>query len=153
MMRHSIASFARILALLAAPLAAGVVIAAASPAGAATAAGTAISNTATATYSDGTNTYNSQSNTVTTTVQNAPAMTISPPQARPAANTVSPGGSITDTYTLTNTGNGSGYFQMAGTLGTNDGVTAGQGTFTHLRRERGLAATRTSRPSPRSTTT
>jgi hypothetical protein len=113
-----------------APLAVVIGLAATAPAFAATAAGTAISNTATATYSDGTNTYNSQSNTVTTTVQNAPAMTISPPQSTPGANTVSPGGTITDTYTLTNTGNGSGYFQMAGTLGTNDGVTAGQGTFT-----------------------
>ncbi|HEX3468718.1 MAG TPA: hypothetical protein VHT05_11625 [Candidatus Elarobacter sp.] len=115
---------------LAAPLAVLAALAATAPAGAATAAGTAISNTATATYSDGTNTYNSQSNTVTTTVQNAPAMTISPTTGSPGTNTVSPGGTVTDTYTLTNTGNGSGYFQLAGTLGTNDGVTAGQGTFT-----------------------
>lgn len=118
------------LCAFAAPLTVLAALAASAPAGAATAAGTAISNTATATYSDGTNTYNSQSNTVTTTVQNAPAMTISPTQGSPGTNTVSPGGTITDTYTLTNTGNGSGYFQLAGTLGTNDGVTAGQGTFT-----------------------
>ena len=94
-----------------------------------TTAGTTISNTATATYSDGTNTYNSQSNTVTTTVQNAPALTIAPPQTTPGANTVSPGGSMTDTYTLTNTGNNSGYFQVTGTQSTNDGVTAGQAAF------------------------
>src|SRR5437660_7875308 len=94
-----------------------------------TPAGTAISNTATATYSDGTNTYNSQSNTVTTTVQNAPSMTIAPPQGTPGSNTVSPGGTITDTYTLTNTGNAAGYFQLSGALGTANGVTAGQGTF------------------------
>ncbi len=118
------------IAAAAAPLAVLIGLAATAPVSAATAAGTAISNTATATYSDGTNTYNSQSNTVTTTVQNAPAMTIAPPQGTPGANTVSPGGSITDNYTLTNTGNGAGYFQLAGSLGTNDGVTAGQGTFT-----------------------
>jgi hypothetical protein len=120
----------RLLAVVVAPVVVGLGLATAVPAFAATAAGTAISNTATATYSDGTNSYNSQSNTVTTTVQNAPAMTIAPPQSTPGGNTVSPGGTITDTYTLTNTGNGAGYFQMAGTLGTNDGVTAGQGTFT-----------------------
>ena len=115
------------------PLVAGFGIMTATPAFAtATPAGTAISNTATATYSDGTNTYNSQSNTVTTTVQNAPAMTITPPQGTPGANTVSPGGSVTDTYTLTNTGNAAGYFQLAGALGTADGVTAGQGTFTQF---------------------
>jgi hypothetical protein len=94
-----------------------------------TTAGTTISNTATATYSDGTNTYNSQSNTVTTTVQNAPSLTIAPPQTTPGANTVSPGGPMTDTYTLTNTGNNSGYFQVTGTQATNDGVTAGQAAF------------------------
>ena len=94
-----------------------------------TTAGTTISNTATATYSDGTNTYNSQSNTVTTTVQNAPSLTIAPPQTSPGANTVSPGGPMTDTYTLTNTGNNAGYFQVTGTQGTNDGVTAGQAAF------------------------
>ena len=118
-------------AAIVAPVVAVVGLATAVPASAAaTPAGTAISNTATATYSDGTNTYNSQSNTVTTTVQNAPAMTIAPPQGTPGTNTVSPGGTVTDTYTLTNTGNAAGYFQMAGTLGTNDGVTAGQGNFT-----------------------
>jgi hypothetical protein len=118
-------------AAIVAPVVAVLGLATAVPASAAaTPAGTAISNTATATYSDGTNSYNSQSNTVTTTVQNAPAMTIAPPQGTPGTNTVSPGGTITDTYTLTNTGNAAGYFQMAGTLGTNDGVTAGQGNFT-----------------------
>src|SRR5579884_335802 len=94
-----------------------------------TTAGTSITNTATATYSDGTNTYNSQSNTVTTTVQNAPALTIAPPQATPGTNTVSPGGAMTDNYTLTNTGNSSGYFQLSGTQGTNDGVTSGMASF------------------------
>ncbi len=120
----------RLSAAVVAPVVVGLGLATAVPALAATAAGTAISNTATATYSDGTNSYNSQSNTVTTTVQNAPAMTIAPPQGTPGTNTVSPGGTITDNYTLTNTGNGAGFFQLAGALGTNDGVTAGQGNFT-----------------------
>jgi hypothetical protein len=127
MMRTAVLRGAAIIASVVAVLG----LATAVPAGAAaTPAGTAISNTATATYSDGTSTYNSQSNTVTTTVQNAPAMTIAPPQGTPGTNTVSPGGTVTDTYTLTNTGNAAGYFQLAGTLGTNDGVTAGQGNFT-----------------------
>jgi hypothetical protein len=120
----------RLCAAVVAPVVVGLGLATAVPAFAATAAGTAISNTATATYSDGTNSYNSQSNTVTTTVQNAPAMTIAPPQSTPGGNTVSPGGTITDNYTLTNTGNGAGYFQLSGALGTANGVTAGQGTFT-----------------------
>jgi hypothetical protein len=110
--------------------AAAFVFAHGSAAEAATPAGTAITNTATASYSDGTTTYNSQSNTVTVTVQNAPALTIAPPQSTPGANTVSPGAPGTDLYTLTNVGNSSGYFQLSGTLGTNDGVTAGQATFT-----------------------
>jgi hypothetical protein len=101
-----------------------------SAAQAGTAAGTAITNTATASYSDGTNTYSSQSNTVTVTVQNAPALIIAPPLATPGVNTVSPGAPGTDVYTLTNVGNSAGYFQLSGTLGTNDGVTAGQATFT-----------------------
>jgi hypothetical protein len=121
----------RLSAAVVAPVVVGLGLATAVPAlAASTPAGTAITNTATATYSDGTSTYNSQSNTVTTTVQNAPAMTIAPPQSTPGANTVSPGGTITDTYTLTNTGNGAGFFQLAGALGTANGVTAGQGTFT-----------------------
>ena len=120
-------------AVVAAPLVVGVGLLTAAPASAAaTPAGTAISNTATATYSDGVSTYNSQSNTVTTTVQNAPAMTIAPPQGTPGANTVSPGGSVTDSYTLTNTGNAAGYFQLSGALGTANGVTAGSGTFTQF---------------------
>jgi hypothetical protein len=126
-------SLLRLCAVVAAPVVVGLGIVTAAPAfAAATPAGTPISNTATATYSDGTNTYNSQSNTVTTTVQNAPSMTIAPPQGTPGANTVSPGGSVTDTYTLTNTGNAAGYFALSGALGTANGVTAGQGTFTQF---------------------
>jgi hypothetical protein len=132
-MQSHLRSLLRLCAAVAAPVVVGLGLLTAAPASAAaTPAGTPISNTATATYSDGTNTYNSQSNTVTTTVQNAPAMTIAPPQGTPGNNTVSPGGSITDTYTLTNTGNAAGYFQLSGALGTANGVTAGQGTFTQF---------------------
>jgi len=131
-MHPNVRSLLRTCAAVIAPVVVGLGIAMAAPALASTPAGTAISNTATATYSDGTNTYNSQSNTVTTTVQNAPAMTIAPPQGTPGANTVSPGGSVTDTYTLTNTGNAGGYFQLSGALGTANGVTAGMGTFTQF---------------------
>lgn len=107
-------------------------IASTAPANAAsTPAGTQITNTATATYQDpGGTSYNSQSNTVSTTVQNAPSMTISPPSGTPGSNTLSPGGTLTDTYTLTNSSNSAGYFQLTGVQSTDDGVTAGQGTFT-----------------------
>ncbi|HEY6234069.1 MAG TPA: hypothetical protein VIW69_03060, partial [Candidatus Elarobacter sp.] len=127
----SFASLLRTCAVVAAPVIVGFGIASMSPASAAqTAAGTPITNTATATYQDpGGTTYNSQSNTVTTTVQNAPSMTIAPPSSTPGTNTVSPGGTITDTYTLTNTSNSAGFFQLTGVQSTDDGVTAGLGTF------------------------
>lgn len=117
-------------AAVVAPVVVGIGIATSLPASAAaTPAGTQISNTATATYSDGVSTYNSQSNTVQTTVQNAPSMTIAPPSGTPGSQPVSPGATITDTYTLTNTSNASGTFQLTGVQNTDDGVTAGQGTF------------------------
>jgi hypothetical protein len=129
-MNPHLRSLLRTCAAIVAPVVVGLGLATAAPAFAAqTPAGTAIANTATATYSDGVSTYNSQSNTVTTTVQNAPSMTIAPPQSTPGANTVSPGGTVTDTYTLTNTSNAAGYFQLTGALGVANGVTAGQGTF------------------------
>ncbi|MDB5069487.1 MAG: hypothetical protein JWM87_598 [Candidatus Eremiobacteraeota bacterium] len=129
-MHLHVRSLLRACAAVVAPVVVALGFATAAPAfAAATPAGTAITNTATATYSDGTNTYNSQSNTVTTTVQNAPSMTIAPPQGTPGNNTVSPGGTVTDNYTLTNTGNAAGYFQLSGALGTANGVTAGQGNF------------------------
>jgi hypothetical protein len=133
MMRtSSFATLLRTCLAVAVPAVAAFAFASTAPASAAqTAAGTPITNTATATYQDpGGTTYNSQSNTVTTTVQNAPSMTISPPTGTPGSNTVSPGGTITDTYTLTNTSNSAGYFQLTGVQSTDDGVTAGQGTFT-----------------------
>ena len=118
--------------LLTVPVVLGVMLAGAKTAQAATTAGTQITNTATATYSDGTNSYNAQSNTVTTTVQNAPALTIAPPQSTPGTNPVSQAQQLTDTYTLTNTGNSAGYFQLTGALGTADGVTAGNATFNNF---------------------
>ena len=121
----------RLGALVAAPLAVGLGFAITTGvADAATAAGTPITNTATASYSDGTNTYTSQSNTVTTTVQNAPSETITPTAG---TGSVVDGQTVTVPYIVTNTGNGSGYFQIPGTLGTNDGVTAGTGaTFVNF---------------------
>jgi hypothetical protein len=131
MRTSSFSSLLRACVAVVAPAVVGFALASTAPASAAaTPAGTTISNTATATYSDGTSTYNSQSNTVQTTVQNAPSMTISPTSGAPGTNTVSPGGTITDTYTLTNTSNSAGYFQLTGVQGTDDGVTAGLGTFT-----------------------
>jgi hypothetical protein len=109
---------------------AGLGLFGAPPASAAgTAPGTAINNTATAQYSDGTTTYSVQSNTVTVTVQNAAALTVAPPSTSPGTNVISPGGTLTDTFTLTNAGNASGYFQLTGTQGVDDGVTSGAGTF------------------------
>jgi hypothetical protein len=132
MRTFSFSSLLRTCAAVVAPVVIGFGIASTAPAfAAATPAGTNISNTATATYQDpGGTTYNSQSNTVTTTVQNAPSMTIAPPSGTPGSNTVSPGGTVTDTYTLTNTSNSAGYFQLTGVQSTDDGVTAGMGTFT-----------------------
>src|SRR5665213_669596 len=82
------------------------------PAGIATAAtapGTQITNNATATYKDAaSNVYNTTSNTVTTVVENAPTLTFT--AATGAA--YSPGQGVIDTFTITNTGNASGTFQI-----------------------------------------
>jgi hypothetical protein len=125
MRAFSFGSLLRTCLAVAAPAVVGFALASGSPASAATPAGTPITNTATATYQDpGGTTYNSQSNTVTTTVQNAPSMTISPPSTTPGGTSVSDNQAVSsDTYTLTNTGNASGYFQLPGTQGTNEGVT------------------------------
>ncbi|HEY5257906.1 MAG TPA: hypothetical protein VIJ12_05940, partial [Candidatus Baltobacteraceae bacterium] len=84
------------------------------PAGIATAAtapGTQITNNATATYKDAaSNVYNTTSNTVTTVVENAPTLTFT--AATGAA--YSPGQGVIDTFTITNTGNASGTFQING---------------------------------------
>ena len=84
------------------------------PAAAATAAGTLISNTASATYSDnnGVN-YSTQSNTVVVEVQNAPSLTVTTNNgASPGTGTGVPNSCLADVYTLTNTGNGAGHFQL-----------------------------------------
>ncbi|MBC5804319.1 MAG: hypothetical protein GIX03_15235, partial [Candidatus Eremiobacteraeota bacterium] len=86
-----------------------------------TTAGTQIQNQATATYQDASgNTYNTNSNTVTTTVQNAPSLTVTPP----APHNVAPGGTASDLYTLTNTGNGAANFSVPATPAT---ITGGSG--------------------------
>lgn len=78
---------------------------------AATAPGTQITNSASAVYKDAAgNSYNTLSNIVTTTVQNAPQLT----NAAGTGSTYAPGQVVTDTFTLTNTGNASGYFQVSG---------------------------------------
>ncbi len=84
------------------------------PAAAATAAGTLISNTASATYTDtnGVN-YTTQSNTVVVEVQNAPSLTVTTNNgAAPGTGQGVPNSCLADVYTLTNTGNGSGHFQL-----------------------------------------
>ncbi len=76
-----------------------------------TAAGTIISNQATINYTDGNaNAYTATSNTVQTTVQNVPALTVS---AAAGAN-YAPGSVVSDSFTLTNTGNGTGTFNLTG---------------------------------------
>ncbi|MGZ3517708.1 MAG: beta strand repeat-containing protein [Vulcanimicrobiaceae bacterium] len=103
-----------------------------------TAPGTAINNTATASYSDGTNTYSTTSNQVQTFVQNAPSVVITTNNGTsPGAlsqNQNTPQGPIAyndiigDAYTLTNTGNSSGYFQLGGGTST----VTGSGTFQNV---------------------
>lgn len=91
-----------------------------------TAAGTQINNTATASYSDGTNTYNTTSNTVTSYVQNAPSLTI---VANPSTQTTTPGTAVTDSYTVTNTGNARAYFQFTAASGTDNSTYATSLTY------------------------
>jgi hypothetical protein len=74
-----------------------------------TAPNTVISNTATATYTDANNVnYTTNSNTLTTTVQNAPSLS----DAGSANQFVSPGETVTDTFTVTDTGNAAGAITM-----------------------------------------
>jgi len=84
------------------------------PADAATAAGTTITNTATATYTDSNGVqYSTQSNTITIEVQNAPSLTVTTNNGVAAGtNSGVPNSCFVDVYTLTNTGNGPGYFQV-----------------------------------------
>jgi hypothetical protein len=75
-----------------------------------TPAGTTISNTATASYTDSNgNALTATSNTVSTVVQNAPTMT----DTNGGNQFVAPNTNVTDTFTLTNTGNNAGDFQIA----------------------------------------
>lgn len=76
---------------------------------AATPPNTSITNSASATYQDsGGNSYQTQSNIVTITVQNAPSLT----NAAGTGANYAPGQIVTDSYTLVNTGNASGDFQL-----------------------------------------
>jgi hypothetical protein len=91
---------------------------------AASAAGTApntiISNTSSATYQDANSqTYGTNSNTVSVIVQNAPSMTVTGGSNK----TIAPGQTVTDAFTITNTGNAAGI--VAFTAGANSGVTGG----------------------------
>jgi hypothetical protein len=80
------------------------------PALALTPAGTTISATATNTFQDqGANNYSVTSNTVTVTVQNAPVLTVT----APTNQSVTPAMIVVDTFSLANTGNDSGNFQLS----------------------------------------
>ncbi len=88
--------------------------------------GTQITNTASAVYKDAAgNTYNTTSNTVTTTVQNAPTLT----NLQGSGTSYAPGQMVTDTFVLTNTGNGAGTFQISNSssapTASSDAVIAG----------------------------
>ncbi len=88
-----------------------------------TPAGTAITNQATVTYTDGNaNSFTSTSNTVTTTVQNAPVITVV------GTNLVTsvPGGQYDANFTVANTGNGTGTFTL--TFGSDTGSDAANAT-------------------------
>jgi len=75
-----------------------------------TPAGTTISNTATASYTDSNgNALTATSNTVSTVVQNAPTLTAT----NGGNQNVAPNTNATDTFTLTNTGNNAGDFQIS----------------------------------------
>jgi hypothetical protein len=75
----------------------------------ATTAGTVISDTVTMGYQDALSTmYSAISNTVTTTVANLPSLSIS----TPAGQNVTAKMLVIDTFTLTNTGNAAGNFQV-----------------------------------------
>ena len=90
---------------------------------AATPPNTSITNSASATYQDsGGNSYQTQSNIVTITVQNAPSLT----NAAGTGANYAPGQIVTDTYTLVNTGNASGDFQLTAdaALGGTDAASA-----------------------------
>lgn len=90
---------------------------------AADAPGTQITNSASATYKDASGTqYSTVSNTVTATVQNAPTLT----NTGGTGTNYAPAQTVTDSFTLANTGNASGYFKLGGdaTIGGTDAASA-----------------------------
>ena len=90
------------------------------------AAGTNVTNTATATYQDESgNSYTTQSNAVTTTYQNVPQFTFS----SPAPQFITGGQNVTDTFVLTNVGNGSGTFNAPAVDATFGGTNASDASF------------------------
>jgi hypothetical protein len=98
-----------VLRTLGVPALALVIAFGATPAFAGTAAGTVISNQASINYTDGNaNAYTATSNVVTTTVQNVPALTVVPS----AGTSYAPGQQVSDTFTLTNSGNAAGGFTV-----------------------------------------
>ncbi|HTV72822.1 MAG TPA: hypothetical protein VME66_03835, partial [Candidatus Acidoferrales bacterium] len=92
----------------------------------ATAPNTVITNTATASYTDANGlALSTTSNTVSTTVQNAPTMTLSSPSGQ---NVAVDDVVLSNTFTATNTGNASGNFTLpsAATIsGTGGGTVVG----------------------------
>ena len=73
--------------------------------------GTQITNNASATYKDAAgNSYTTTSNTVSTTVQNAPTLSVVPA----TGSNYAAGQLVTDVFTITNTGNAAGKFQING---------------------------------------
>jgi hypothetical protein len=94
-----------------------------------TPAGTAIVNSATASYSDGAgHAFTVTSNSVTTTVQSVPSLTIVPGEG--VQDTV-PGGQVLDVFIVTNTGNGNATFTLATPVQTGtDGTSASLAGYT-----------------------
>ena len=90
-----------------------------------TAAGTVIGNQATATYQDeSSNSYTSTSNLVTTTVQPVYSLTVTPDgvdQGVAQSQNATPGAIVYFPYTLTNTGNSAGTFNLTTALGAANG--------------------------------
>jgi len=121
-------SIVRTAALAFAAATAALVLSSSQAAQAATAAGTTISNAATATYTDSNGVqYSTQSNTITVEVQNAPSLTVTTNNgALAGTNSGVPNSCFTDPYTLTNAGNGLGFFQVvsAPSFGGNDSASA-----------------------------
>lgn len=88
-----------------------------------TPAGTSITNQASASYTDNNgNALSAVSNTVTTVVQNAPSLT----DTNGGNQTVTPNQAVTEIFTLTNTGNSPGSFNLSAAT-----ITGGSATVTN----------------------